>query len=136
VRSRWLLPLLLSAACGGKDPSPPAKSGPDLSTLDAVTDAHIQAMDDMVDIVDGIFDMKTAEAARPRMEKIGERFREINAAEDALPPPTPEERRRNDEKLGKAAKRLELLLPQSMARLDTETRGLVAMMMADAMEQR
>jgi hypothetical protein len=129
VRILWLVPLLV-VACGGKDPAP--KSGPDLTTLDGVTDAHIQTMDDMVDVLDGIFDMKTAEAARPRMAEIGERFRAINAAEDALPPPTPEERSRNDEKLEKAAKRLEPLFARTMDRLDTETRGLVARMMASA----
>lgn len=126
-----LLPLLV-AACGGKDPSPAPESGPDLSTLDGVTDAHIQTMDDMVDVLDGIHDMKSAEAARPRMEKIGERFREIDAAEDALPPPNPEERQRNDEKLDKAAKRLEPLFAQTLDRLDPETRGLVARMMSAA----
>ncbi|HEX5136546.1 MAG TPA: hypothetical protein VFY93_06220 [Planctomycetota bacterium] len=129
MRTRWLLPLL-TAACGGPDPV--SKSGLDLTTLDGVTDAHIRTMDEMADVVDGIEDMKTAEAARPRMEEIGKRFREINAAEESLPPPTPDERRRNDAKLDEAAKRLEPLFARTMDRLDLETRGLVARMMAAA----
>jgi hypothetical protein len=130
VRILRLLPLL-AAACG--DEPDAKKASPDLTTHDGVTDAHIDAMEDVADVLDGIHDGPSAEAARPRMEALGKRLRQIDAAEARLAAPTPAERARLDGKLDAAAKRLEPRFARTMERLkdDSATLVLVARMMID-----
>jgi predicted aminopeptidase len=111
VRTLRLLPLLAAAACGGKD---------DLATHEKIVDAHIKVMAEMGDVLDTIHDRRTAEAARPRMEAIGRRVRELNDAEEKLPEASPAERARLDAKLEDAAKALEPRLEQAMARVDRD----------------
>lgn len=126
------LVIVLAAACGGEpDVEVPVS---ELATHEGVTEAHIDAMEEMADILDGIRDRKGAEAARPRMEEIGKRVREINAAEASLPAPSADERARLDARLDSAARMLEPRFQATMDRLkgDPEARGLVAVMMAEA----
>jgi hypothetical protein len=128
MRLLALLPVLL-AACGGE---PAAPQGPDLGTHEGVTDAHIAALEEMADVADGIRDLKTAEAARPRMEALKRRMQEINHAEERLLPANPEERKRLDRKLEEAAERLEPRLKGTMERLkDDPALVVVAEMILD-----
>lgn len=125
-----ILPLVL-CACGKPAPVPPEDD--DLTTHEAVTEAHIAAMNDMMDVLDGIHDRKDAEEARPRMAELKKRMETVNAAEAALPAPNPAERERLDERLKEAARRLEPQFERTMERLkgDAETLTLVAQMMID-----
>ncbi len=128
----FLIPVLLAAACGGEpDVEAPVS---ELATHEGVTEAHIDAMEEMADILDGIRDRKSAEAARPRMEEIAKRVKEINDAEANLGAPSAAERARLDARLESAAEMLEPRFRQAMERLkgDPDAVVLVATMMAEA----
>jgi len=125
MRALRILPLVvLAAGCGRSEPE----------THASLTDAHIKAMEEMVTVLDGIHDRKSAEAARGAMEAIGRRVREINALEDKLPEAGPTEQAQLDAKLERAATMLELRMQQVMERVkgDDEAVRLVANLMIDA----
>jgi len=122
--------LLLVAGCGDDKEATPLD---DLMSHRGVTDAHIRAMEEMADVCDTIHDRKSAEAARPRMEAIAKRVREINAAAVRLGDPPIDVKERLDARLKEEAKVLESRLPKTMERLkgDPETTTFVAKMVAE-----
>jgi hypothetical protein len=64
-----ILPLLLAAACGGG-----------LDTHEGVMEAHIDVVNDMADVLKTIKDKSSAEAAKPKLEKLAQRGKEIETA--------------------------------------------------------
>jgi outer membrane murein-binding lipoprotein Lpp len=133
VRILPLLPLL-AAACGGEPDVATPKAAPDLATHEGVTDAHIGAMEDLADVLDGIRDRQGVEDARGRIEEIGSRIREINAAEDKLPPASPIGRAQLDAKMDEAAQALEPRFQQALDRLKADPKAVVLLsdMVAEA----
>jgi hypothetical protein len=115
-----LLPFL-AAACGER------RAVSDLTTHAGVTDAHIAAMEDLADVLDGIHDRQGVEAARPGIDAIGKRIREINAAEDALPPASPVEQAQLDGKLEAAARTLEPRFQRALERLKEDPKAVVVL---------
>ena len=69
MKHLWLLPLLLIGACGD-----------DLDSPQGVVDAQVDAMNDLADVVRTIKDKSSAEAAKPKLEKISQRMKEAQAA--------------------------------------------------------
>jgi hypothetical protein len=74
-----ILPVLLIAACGGG-----------LDTHEGVMDATIDGMNEIADVIKTVKDKKSAEAAKPKLEKLAARMKEVEAAASKLkgePPP-------------------------------------------------
>ena len=68
-----LLPVLLVAACGD-----------DLSTHEGAINAQIGVLNEMTSVLKGVKDAKSAEAAKPKLEKLSKRMNEIQDAMSKL----------------------------------------------------
>ena len=111
MRIRSALLLLLAAGCGG----------PDLSTHEGITDAMIEATEDLADVIEGITDKKSAEGARPVLQEIAKRMRDIDAALRALGEPVGDERKRLKARLEAATQECDSRIDRTLERLRAET---------------
>jgi hypothetical protein len=70
MKHPWILPvLLLVAGCGD-----------DLDTPEGAVKAQVGVMNDMADVFKTIKDKKSAEAAKPKLEALAKRAKEIESA--------------------------------------------------------
>jgi DNA-binding NarL/FixJ family response regulator len=85
-RVSLLLTGLLCAACGG------------VSSHEDAMGQQIDIMDDMLDLLEGVNDKDSAEAAVPELKAIAERARKVAEQMKELPQPSAEEMKRLQEK--------------------------------------
>jgi polyhydroxyalkanoate synthesis regulator phasin len=97
---RLLLPALLLAACGSKHEQ-------------AVTE-YLEVLEDINDILDGIKDKKSAQAARPKLERLATRMRTLQAKMEKLPEPTEADLKRAEKRSGELDKQMQRLMANSM----------------------
>jgi hypothetical protein len=120
-------PLLILLALG-------CRKAPEPDTHASLIDAHIAAMEDLASVLDTIYDKKSLEAARPRIEEIGKRLRDIDDREDKLPLAGPTEQVQLNGKLEAVARTLEPRFQRAMDRLkdDPAASVLLSTLLADA----
>jgi hypothetical protein len=105
MKHSWILPVLLVAACGG------GKIDSQEEAMTAVEDV----INDMAEVLGTVKDKSTAEAARPKLEKLGQRMKEIQEQTEKLPDPDPATQSKYMERMGKAMGKLmeaQMKLPQ------------------------
>lgn len=93
---RLLLPALLLAACGSRHEQAVAE--------------YIDVLEDMNDVLDGVKDKKSAQAARPKLETLGKRMRALEEKMKQLPEPTEADVKRAEKRAGEMDKQMERLM--------------------------
>lgn len=123
MRIPCLLPLLVATGCGGG-----------LGSQNEVTEARIEAMEDLMAVLEGIGSKDDLGAAAPKVEKIMARAEEIAAAAKKLGEPGAGDRKRLEEKLAAAQEDLQPRMERIRERLrgDPDTMVAVSKMMMEA----
>jgi len=111
-----LLALLAFAlpSCGGGD------------THEKVSEEMIDLMAEVADILEGVTDEESAEAATTRLEKLGERAEELGQRAEALGDPDPEEEKRLEKKYEQRMQEISKSMAASMMRLSSQPEVLQA----------
>lgn len=123
MRIPRFLPLLVVAmGCGGG-----------LGSQDGIADAKISTMEDFVNILEGIKDKSSADAAKPKILEIKKRMEEIEAAAKKLGEPKGEDKTKAEAKLKAAQQKLEPRMQKAFERIqsDPEVMAAVASVMAE-----
>lgn len=115
MRILRLLPLLAATGCDGG-----------LGSRDEIADAKIEAMKEIVTVLEGIKDMADVGAAKPRVGSIMERMAELDAAAKELGEPGAEDRNRIREKFAAARKEIEPRMEKARERLQGDPDAMVA----------
>jgi hypothetical protein len=113
-----------------------AGEGPDLSTYDGVADAIIKVRADLADVLEGITDKRTAEAAKPALREVAKRERAVLDALKRLGDPEGDDDRRLKAKVDAAMKKIDSRMDETMDRLraDAGTWAVIGPMMEEYLE--
>jgi hypothetical protein len=97
---------LLLCSCGGK-----------VDSYEEAMDAHLQIMDDMVSVLEGVTDQASAKAAQEDLAAIGQRARDLADQTKGLPQPDEAERKRMMDKGEARAQELQQQMMKQMMKL-------------------